>query len=241
MTKLDEKLIVKPTPLKGFAKKNVVYVPFDSPSRILQRAIKKSSLKEKDICFGYLYLLREKTIIYHALGAPLAVIALECLIASGAKEILVLGFCGSLNPRYRMMDVVSVSKALSEEGTSRHYFSRNRIFRPSALLKNRIENFLRQQTLPFRSGTCVSTDAFYRETESWLEQKQRKKIDLVDMETSAVFALAKFHRIQAAALMIVSDELWSKAWKKEFRSPELDEKIKRYFLPFIERAWAEKI
>jgi purine-nucleoside phosphorylase len=235
MPKPDEKTIVKPEPWKGFAGKDVVYIPFDSPSRIIQKTLRESSLKEKDIGFGFLYLLKNKVILYHSMGAPLAVLCLESLIAPKAKRILLLGFCGSLNSNYSMMDVVSISRALSEEGTSRHYLPRKRIFHPSLTLKNVIENTLRQASLLFLNGTVVSTDAPYRETESWLKEKQKRKIDLVDMETSAVFALAEFRRIEATALLIVSDELWGKTWKKAFKLPELEEKIKKYFLPFISK------
>jgi len=83
-------------------------------------------------------------------------------------------------------------------------------------------------------GTIVSTDAPYRETKSWLTKKQKNKIDLVDMETSAVFALAEFYRVQAAALMIISDELFSIKWRHKFTSFRLDKKVKEYFIPFIQ-------
>jgi purine-nucleoside phosphorylase len=235
MPKPGEKTIVKPEPWKGFAKKNIVYIPFDSPSRAIQKTLKKSCLKEMDIGFGWLYLLKNNVALYHSMAAPLAVLCLENLIASKAKRILILGFCGSLNPSYKIMDAVSISKVLSEEGTSRHYLPRKRIFYPSLAMKKRIENILRRSSLPFLRGIVVSTDAPYRETESWLGEKQKRKIDLVDMETSAVFALAEFRRIEAAALLIVSDELWDKTWRKAFKRPELEEKIKKYFLPFISK------
>lgn len=233
MSKLNEESIVKPKPFRDFAGENIVYIPFDSPSRLLQKAIKKSALKEKDTGFGYFYLLKNKIVLYQSLGAPSAVISLERLIVSGAKEIVLLGFCGSLNPEYRIMNIVSISKAFSEEGTSKHYFSQKRIFHPSPALKNRIESFLHCSKLPFLIGSFVSTDAPYRETKSWLEQQQKIGIDLVDMEASAVFALAKFYGIQAAALMIISDELWSGAWKEGFQHPQLEEKINKYFIPLI--------
>lgn len=236
MIKRKEEAIVRPKPLKDFAGQRVIYLPFDSPSRILQSTIKKYAVKEEDIGLGCFYLLKDKIVLYHSLSAPLAALSLERLIASGAKEILLLGFCGSLNPGYRMMNVVSISRAFAEEGTSKHYFSRTQIFYPSPFLKNRVESALRSQGLPFLTGSLVSTDAPYRETESWLKKEQKRKIDLVDMETSAVFALAKFYGIQAAALMVISDELWNKAWKRGFHSPRLEEKIKKYFLPFLEKS-----
>jgi purine-nucleoside phosphorylase len=158
---------------------------------------------------------------------------LERLIVSGAKKIILLGFCGSLNPEFKIMNVVSISKAFAEEGTSKHYFPRKRIFNPSSTLKKGIEGILHDSKLPFLTGSLVSTDAPYRETKSWLKQKQKRGIDLVDMEASAVLAIAKFYGIQAAALTIISDELWSGTWNKEFLSSELEEKMKKYFAPLL--------
>ena len=233
MSKSHEKSIVKPEPLRDFAAEDVICIPFDPPSRFLKKTIEKLSSKEKDIGFGYLYHLKNKIVLYQSLGASSVVLSLERLIVSGAKRIVLLGFCGSLNPEFKIMNVVSISKAFSEEGTSKHYFPRKRIFYPSGPLKNKIETVLHDSKLPFLTGALVSTDAPYRETKSWLKHKQKRKIDLVDMEASAIFAIARFYGIQAAALTIISDELWSGTWNKKFRSSELEEKMKKYFAPFL--------
>jgi purine-nucleoside phosphorylase len=82
-------------------------------------------------------------------------------------------------------------------------------------------------------GSIVSTDAPYRETKTWMENKQKKGIDIVDMETSALFCLADFHNIKAAALMIISDELFSGKWRPAFNLIKLAKKTKEYFFPFL--------
>ncbi len=233
MNPLHEESILKPEPFKEFITTNVVYIPFDLPSGPLQKAIKTQALKEKQTPFGHLYLLQDKIVLSQCLGAPSAVLSLERLIRSGTKEIILLGFCGSLRAEYRIGDMISITKAFSEEGTSKHYFPRKKIFFPSLLLKKRIENALLDSQCLFKTGSLISTDAPYRETQSWLAMNRRRKIDCADMEASAVFALAAFYNIQAAALMIISDELWTGVWKKGFRDPLIKNKIKKYFLPFI--------
>lgn len=240
MSKAHEKGIVRPRPLKDFNTKRVIYFPMDVPSLPVLSIIKKSALKEIQSTFGDLYLLQDKVILTRCLGAPSAVLSLEPLIVSGAKEIMVIAYCGSLHSDYRMMKAVSVSKALSEEGTSRHYFPKKRIFHSSPALKKRMENIMELSGLPYLEGSIVSTDAPFRETHSWLKEKQNKGIGLVDMETSAVFALAEFYGIQAAALLIISDELWSGVWKVGFRSPELGQKIREYFIPVIAHDWKKE-
>lgn len=225
--------IVKPKPLKGFSHQRAVYMPVDTPSRIIWNLLKKKASRDAKTPFGHLFLLDNTAVLYLSIGASSAVIGLEQLIVTGTKEIFVLGFCGSLNPDFSSLDVVSVKKAHSEEGTSQHYIAPQKIFHPADHLRRKIENCLAGRNLPFLEGTTVSTDAPFRETKNWLGDKQKKGIDVVDMETSAVFALGEYHNIPTAALMIVSDELAGHRWKNVFKSPRLNTRVKKYFFPFL--------
>jgi len=230
---MDDQLIVKPKPIKGFFHNRVIYIPCDTPSRIIQKKLNANASKEKNLAFATLYSLRNSTVLYNVIGASAAVVALECLIASGAEEIILLGFCGALGPLGNIAEATSISLAYSEEGTSKHYFPRKKLFRPSSTLKNALESVLIDQKLNFHEGVIVSTDAPFRETQSWLSEKRKKQIDFVDMETSAVFALAEFYKINATALMIISDKLESKSWTTGFRKLLFSKQIRRYFFPFI--------
>jgi uridine phosphorylase len=227
--------IVKAKPLKGFSRKRVIYIPCDPPSRILWGLLKNEALRFKETPFGHVFLLDQILVLYGCLGAPLAGMGLEHVIASGAEDILILGFCGSLNPDLSCLEVVSVVAAHSDEGTSRHYFERKKIFRSSDILRQKVERALSARDLPFLAGTAVSTDAPYRETPRWLSDKQRKGIDVVDMEASAVFAIGEHHDVQTAALMIVSDELTGEKWKNVFKNPRINAKIEECFFPFIQQ------
>ena len=225
--------IFKPKPMKGFSHRKAVYIPVDPPSRIFWNVLEKKSLRNKKTPFGHVFLLDNTAVLYGCIGASSAVIGLEHLIATGAEEILILGFCGSLNPALSTLDVISICKAHSEEGTSKHYIERKKIFNSSGLLRQKIEDNLGKRNLPFLEGVTVSTDAPFRETKSWLLDKQKKGIDVVDMEASAAFALGEYHDIPTAALMIVSDELTGKKWKNAFKYPRLNTQIKEYFIPFL--------
>jgi len=230
---LKKEGIFKPELFKEFRHKKVIYIPVDSPSLTIRKAIIKSTLKEKKTPAAHLFLLENKVVLYQCIGAPAAVFSLERLIASGAKEIIILALCGSLTTGAKIADAVSITKAFSDEGTSKHYFSRRRIFYPSSVLRASLENTLYALNLPFIKGTIVSTDAPYRETQSWLDQKQKHGIGFVDMEASAVFALAEYYGIHAAALMLVSDKLTKSQHINGFNNPGLKENMGKYFLPFI--------
>ena len=225
--------LVKPPPYPGFHKEKVIYIPVDTPSCFVFNSIKNRIKKRKIKPFGHVFLLEDKIVLYRCVGAPTAVLFLERLIASGVRDILVLGFCGSLSRKIEILDAVSIQKAFSEEGTSNHYYSRKKIFNPSQKKKEEIESVLKSGRLPFKKGTIVSTDAPYRETAAWLKSKKKQGIDLVDMEASAVFALAAFYGLQAAALMLVSDRLTSQGHHIGFHHPKTEMQMKKYFLPFL--------
>jgi len=231
--KIPGEPIIKPRPLKGFSRPKVVYVPVDVPSGILGKWLKKKALRQKKTPYGSYFLLDDAVVLYQSIGAPLAAVGLEHAIAAGAKEILMLGFCGSLNPGISVLEIVSITKAHSDEGTSGHYIAGKKIFDSTSSLRSEIENGLIGRNLPFRQGVAVSMDALYRETETWVKDKQKKGIDVVDMEASVVFALGEYHDIPVASLMIVSDELTGRKWRNIFRYPELSARVKKYFIPFL--------
>lgn len=221
--------IVTPKPIRGFKDKMVIYLPCDLPGGILSRALRKKAGAERDLGFCSLYTLDGKSALYGAMGAAAAGLALEAVIATGAEDVIVLGFCGSLSRRFRIGDVIGISRAVAGEGTSRHYFPRRKSFLPSPSLSAELES----GTSVRRKGVIISTDAPYRETSDWLRESRRRGAELVDMETSAVFALAAFHGIRAASLQIVSDEIFSGREKSGFADALLKERVAEFFLPVL--------
>ena len=225
--------IVPPRPFKDFLVDRVIYMPVDLPSGLIKKYLREHAGKEKQTDWGILYRIERTAVLFQAVGAPLAVLSLEKLVASGAKEILILGFCGSLNPEYKLASPVSVAKAYSNEGTSCHYCPGQKVFPASPGLQKAVEKRLKDRELPFLRGVAVSTDAPYRETPAWIRKMRQRGIDVVDMEASAVFGLASFHKLPAAALMIVSDELFSGRWKNGFSDPRPAKAVQDYFFPFL--------
>ena len=177
--KIRQDSLVQPIPFTKFKRCRILYVPIDSPTKFIQKNIKKKSLSGKITPFGHLYLLKKSVVLYQCIGAPLAVLALERLITPKVEEIIILGFCGALDPDSNILDALCIKKAFSEEGTSRHYFPRKRLFYPSSELTKSVKTLLKQKELPFRLGTLVSTDAPYRETKEWLQQKKKWRLTLL--------------------------------------------------------------
>lgn len=160
------------------------------------------------------------------LGAPQAVMALEKLIALGARRVLLVGWTGSLRADLKPGDILLPDWAASEEGTSRHYVSE-----PDPRVHPRfladLGRALEGSGIPYRVGPVWTTDAPYRETWDKIRTFQSRGIWGVDMETSAFYTVGAFRGIETAALLMVSDDLSGEAWRHGFRDPRFQQRRKQ--------------
>lgn len=154
-----------------------------------------------------------------SIGAPMAVITLEKLIVLGAQEIVLIGWCGALSPALRVGDILLPTSAISAEGTSAHYPHDLPIV-PALESTNRLGSLLRHNGMVFQNGCVWSTDAVFRESRQTLGTLRDKHgVVAVDMEFSALCAVAAFREVSLAAILIVSDELSDYQWRPGFTTP----------------------
>ncbi len=157
------------------------------------------------------------------IGAPYAVMVLENLIAWGAEKIIFLGWCGSISQQVNIGDIVVVTSALIDEGTSGHYLRNEKgQSLPSKGLTNRLVAEFNKAQIKFHSGTIWTTDAIYRETRHKVETYQRLNALAVEMEISALFTVANYRGVELGALAVVSDELASFKWRPGFKKSEFN-------------------
>jgi uridine phosphorylase len=154
-------------------------------------------------------------------GAPHAVVGIEKLIALGAERIWVLGWCGALDPRLSIGDIILPRKAFSEEGTSPLYA--NGPIEPVAddSLFSQVEISLGKKQIPATKGPIWTTDGLYRETPSKIRAYRELGALAVEMELSALMSVANFRSVALAALLVVSDELSPSGWHPGFSDPRL--------------------
>lgn len=164
------------------------------------------------------------------LGAPQAVMTLEKLGALGARRVLFMGWAGSLDPDLKPGELLIPDRAVSEEGTSRHYVPEPDP-RPAGSWVRQIRQALDREGVPWRGGSVWTTDAPYRETWEKIRSYQRRGVAAVEMETAALFTVGCFRSLEVAALLIVSDELSGTRWRHGFRDPRFLEARRRL------RAW----
>lgn len=169
----------------------------------------------------------DKFIAGPAVGAPAATLVLEKLIALGAKRITFMGWCGAVDSRYHIGDIIIPDGAVSGEGTSRYYSDRKES-KPSLLITSHLMEILSEKELSWRQGNIWSTDAPYRESRSFLTRlNEKKQVVGVDMEFSALCSVARFRRVDFGAVMLVSDEIGGGKWKPGFKSREFMTRTKQ--------------
>jgi uridine phosphorylase len=162
------------------------------------------------------------TLLVGPIGAPATVATLESAIALGARRVLFLGICGSLQPDLRIGDLVLVDSTIREEGTSYHYLPPGEPAEPSPALLGLAESLLTRDGAAYRRGTVWTTDAPFRETRTKVQRLASQGVLGVEMETSAVYALARFRSVEALSLQVVSDQLVGEEWTGIRRDTFLD-------------------
>ena len=201
---------------------------FTYDSRIFQSAIKQTAAKPVG---WYIYSGRSyqgttgaKSVgVVHALiGSSAAAMNLEELISYGAKRIYELGLAGAIDVTLEPGDVVVLRGAFSDEGTSKHYFRDGPRFGSSRALTTMVAESLRLGNLEYIECDAWTTDAPYRETVEEVARFRRKGAKIVNMESSAIFAVASYRGIDAASVQIVSDVVSEKKWNPAFHRDIVD-------------------
>ncbi|TLZ71648.1 MAG: purine-nucleoside phosphorylase [Methanobacteriota archaeon] len=152
------------------------------------------------------------------IGAPATAIMIEEMAALGAREFLAFGACGSLVPRLKIGAIVVPTFAATDEGTSRHYGGAGRA-RPDTALRAALVRACEGRGVPFTEGGTWTMDAVYRETFARARALAARGVVAVDMEASAIWAVARHRGLRAASLFVVSDELGGDGWNPGFRDP----------------------
>ncbi len=149
------------------------------------------------------------TVAFAPVGAPGTIMLMEDLIACGAESIVGVGASGGLNPDHPVADVLlpNVCRVI-DEGTSAHYPDGGP---PEADqdLRADLTSLLEKYGAKTGSGDWWTTDGFYREMTDDIARHAEAGILGIDMETSAMYRVAKHRDISVCNMLIVSDELWT--------------------------------
>lgn len=146
------------------------------------------------------------------------------------NTVIGLGTCGALQPDIDLGDIVLASSARAGDGLSPHYgFETGSMVAADDGLTASLTDFLKRRALPVHAGPIVTTGAAFRETDAMIDDWSREGLLGVELETSCLFALARFMGLKAAAAHLVTDS----PIRRETSPGVLDSKKRRDFVAGI--------
>jgi uridine phosphorylase len=146
------------------------------------------------------------------LGAPLAAAFLEELIDYGARTVVACGGAGALVPSLSLGQIVVVDEALRDEGTSFHYLPASRSLRADRQVVSILEQAVTDSRTAHVTGKTWTTDAPYRETAAKVARRREEGCVTVEMEASALMAVAQFRGVRFGQFLYAADSLAGEAW-----------------------------
>jgi len=146
-------------------------------------------------------------------GAPVVVTVLEALVAFGVKRFISIGVAGTLQKNFKAGDLVVCDKAIRDEGTSYHYLESSKYSYASREMTDRIERALNRQGQKYSMGTSWTIDAPYRETVAEVKRYQEEGVATVEMEASALFAVAAYRNVDIGMILYAGDDVGGSTWK----------------------------
>lgn len=165
---------------------------------------------------------QEVGVFHPGVGAPLAGAFLEEAISHGGTMFVAVGTAGGLTPELTIGHVVLPIWALREEGTSYHYAPPARTIEQATGPLATIRAVLDRRGVPFVEGGTWTTDGFYRETERKVSRRVAEGCLTVEMEASALFAIAAFRHVELGMLLTTSDDLSGEEWSGFPDEPDRD-------------------
>lgn len=155
-------------------------------------------------------------LFYPGQGAPLAAASLERVVAAGCTSVVACGDAGTLTGRSRG-DLIIVSAALRDEGTSYHYLPPAReVVTVDRDLSELIEA-ARVAGWDHAVGKTWTTDGLFRETRGKIARRRDEGCLVVEMEAAALMAVAAFRKIRFGQYLYVGDDVSGQEWHERER------------------------
>jgi uridine phosphorylase len=146
---------------------------------------------------------RPLTIQSTGMGGPSAAIVIAELVALGAVTLMRVGTCGALRPEIAAGDLLIVTEAICEDGTSRALAAAERVAPSDELLAALVAAGAGEA----RQVVAVSTDLVYDRPPGERDRWTRLGASAVELETATLLALARRRGVRAAAVLVAADAI----------------------------------
>jgi len=158
---------------------------------------------------------RSLTVTSHGIGAPGAAIAFEELIAAGAKQIIRVGTCGSMQQHIKPGHLVIASAAVQQTGFGREVVPEGYPAVADAQLLMALMDTASRQSHPAHTGIVLTRDAFFNiiinpNTPDY-DLLAQANVLAVEMECAALFLLGSLRGVQTAAILAANGSVVEEA------------------------------
>lgn len=156
----------------------------------------------------YRYTEKDKEkilLVYPTMGSAGSVCDMELLIASGIQKFVAFGTCGRLDKEIAQNTIILPTSAYREEGTSYHYLPDEDEIKVDESALKISEQIFKEHNFTYEKGKIWTTDAVYRETLGKIKLMQERGCLGVEMELSALLALAKYRDVKFTEFLIAED------------------------------------
>ncbi|EMA17454.1 MULTISPECIES: nucleoside phosphorylase [Haloarcula] len=169
---------------------------------------------------------RELTICSTGIGSPSTAIAVEELEAVGVETLIRVGTTGALQEGIEIGDMVVANGAAKDEGTSQRYESKAVPAVPDYDVLSSLVDAAEANDEDVHVGPIATDDAFYAETDEYINDWEAAGLLAVEMEAAALFSLCRRKGLRSGAICTVDGNLVEGTQKGETEDEELPEKAK---------------
>lgn len=177
------------------------------------KVIAKSNLANMEIpIYKAMYKGVEVALFMSYVGAAGCVAVIEEVFAMGADKLILFGTCGVLDASIEDCSIIIPNKAVRDEGTSFHYAKPSDEIEVNKKYIDEFVDILKEFECRYTIGKVWTTDGIYRETRGKVNSRKQAGCLCVDMECSAVAALAEFREKEVFQFFYAADNLDNETW-----------------------------
>ena len=162
------------------------------------------------------YKGKEVTVMSHGMGMPSAgIYVYELYKIYGVDKIIRLGSCGAYGKDVNLLDIILVDKSYTESNYAYTFNNEHvNVCSSTSEINDRIEEVARKNNINIIKGNVCSSDCFdwYMTDLSKFLDRMPKDLNIIaaEMESFAIFYIAKLLNKEAACLLTVVDSHYKK-------------------------------
>ena len=160
---------------------------------------------------GY-YKNKKVSVMASGMGMPsIGIYSYELYKFYGVESIIRVGSAGSYTADLEVYDTVLVSSAYSDSSFAKTYDgTEDEVIYPSEELNNMLEASAKSQNINLKKARIYSSDVFYNQSQEFMKGVKKYDCKAVEMESFALFTIAKSLNKKASCLLTISDSFVSK-------------------------------